>query len=139
MRFKDRTRRAFAVAILVWIGSMVMLAVAGLATGVWRLSDLWGYAGAAFVSEFGVVVIIGTFLLVGGPVFLWKRYGFIAPIIGLACYAAYWVFFGMMGTGVSALYVGLMYGLYVPAGIAVLAILEWALRTVRVRWSESAG
>jgi hypothetical protein len=123
MEFKDHTYRALGIAILVWAGSMATLGVAGLATSVWRLSDLWGRAGTAFLSEFGVIVIVGTFLLIGGPVFLWKRYGFIAPIIGLACYVAYWAFFGvMMGAGVSALYVGTMYGLYAPVGIAVLIL-----------------
>ncbi|HET7324065.1 MAG TPA: hypothetical protein VFJ06_07025 [Halococcus sp.] len=140
MEFKDRTHRALGVAILVWTGSVAALAVAGLATGVWRLSDLWGRAGAAFLSEFGLVTIVGTFLLVGGPVFLWKRYGLVAPIIGLACYVAYWTFLGILtGAGVSALYVGSMYGLFALVGIAVLTVLEWTLRAVRLRWLESAG
>lgn len=140
MVFKDRTRRALVIAILVWIGSMVLLAVAGLATRVWRLSDLWGRAGAAFLSEFGLIAIVGTFLLVGGPVFLWKRYELVTPIIGLACYVVYWVSLGITtGAGVSALYVAIMYGLYALIGIAVLTILEWGLRTARVRWTKSAG
>jgi hypothetical protein len=42
-----------------------------------------------------------------------------------------------MGTDVAALYVAIMYGLYALVGIAVLTVLEWALRTVRPRRSES--
>lgn len=140
MRLKDRTRRALAVAILVWIGSMVVLAVAGLATEIWRLSDLWGHGGA-FLSEFGLIAIIGTFLLVGGPVFLWKQYELITPITTIVCYFVYWALIGVTtGSGVSALYVGIMYGFYYAlGGIAVLTILEWGLRTVRVRWTKSVG
>jgi hypothetical protein len=140
MEFKDRTHHALGVAIFVWVGSMATLAVAGLATGVWRLSGLWGQAGATFLSEFGLMAIVGTFLLVGGPVFLWKRYGLIAPIICLVCYVVYWAFLGITtGAGVSALYVAIMYGLYALVGIPILAFLEWALRTVRLRRPESAG
>jgi hypothetical protein len=140
MRFKDCTLRVLAVAIFVWIGSMVMLGVAGLATGVWRLSDLWGHAGAAFLGEFGLIMTVGTFLLVGGPVFLWKRYELVSPVTGLACYFVYWACLGIItGAGVSALYLAIMYGLYYAlAGIAVLTILEWTLRMIRVRWTESA-
>jgi hypothetical protein len=138
MKIKDRTRRALGIAVLAWGGSMAALVIAGLATGVWRLSDLWGRAGAAFLSEFGIMAIVGTFLLVGGPVFLWERYELLAPIIGLACYIAYWSFLGVTtGVGVSALYVAIMYGLYAPVGIAVLTVLEWGLRTVRQQQSES--
>ena len=140
MDIKGRTWRALGIAVLMWGGSMAVLAVAGLLTGVWRLSDLWGRAGSAFLSEFGVIVIIGTLLLVGGPVFLWERNQFIAPIIGLACYFAYWTVFGVTtGTGVSALYVAIMYGLYAPVGLAVLAVLEWSLRSVRQQQPESIG
>lgn len=135
----DRTRRALSIAVLTWGGSIAALAVAGLATSVWHLSDLWGRTGAAFLSEFGVMAIIGTFLLVGGPVFLWARYDLIAPIIGLVWYIAYWAFLGMTtGVGVSALYVGIMYGLYALVGIAVLTVLEWILRSVRQRRLEPA-
>ncbi len=113
---------------------MAALAVAGLATSVWHLSDLGGRAGAAFLSEFGLMAIVGTFLLVGGPVFLWTRYELIAPIIGLVCYVAYWAFLGRTtGVGVSSLYVGIMYGLFALAGIAILTVLEWILRSVRQR------
>lgn len=134
MKLKDSTRRALGVAILVWVGSMTALAVAGLTTDVWRLSDLWGRPGAAFLSEFGLIAIVSTFLLVGGPVFLWTRWGFIAPIIGLACYIAYWAYLGVTtGAGVSALYVGIMYGMFAFVGIAILTILEWTLRTVQLR------
>jgi hypothetical protein len=140
MESKDRTYGALGIAILVWMGSMAVLAIAGLATGVWRLSDLSGRAGAAFLSGFGVMAIVGTFLLVGGSVFLWKRYGLVTPIIGLVCYAAYWAFLGVItNAGVSALYVGIMYGLYAPIGIAILAVLEWTLRMIRPRRPESAG
>lgn len=133
----DRTRRAFGIALLTWGGSMAALAVTGLMTGVWHFSDLWGRAGAAFLSEFGLMAIVGTFLLVGGPVFLWARYELIAPIIGLVCYIAYWAFLGITtGVGVSALYVGIMYGLFALAGIAVLTALEWVLRSVRQRRPE---
>ena len=119
---------------------MVALTVAGLVTGVWRLSDLWGQAGAAFVSEFGMIALVGTFLLIGGPIFLWERYELIAPIIGFACYVAYWAYLGVTaGTGVSALYVGIMYGLYAPIGIAILAVLEWSVRSVWQRRPESIG
>jgi hypothetical protein len=140
MEFKDRTRRALSTAILMWGGSMAALAVAGLATNVWRLSDLWGRAGATFLSEFGLLAIVGTFLLVGGPVFLWKRDGLIAPISGIACYIAYWAVLGAAaGVGVSALYVAVLYGPYALVGIAVLTLCEWVLRTVRLRRSESVG
>ncbi|UPM44957.1 hypothetical protein [Halocatena salina] len=134
MVIKDRTRRALGIAVLTWGGSMAALVVAGLATSVWRLSDLWGLAGVAFLSEFGVIAIVGTFLLVGGPVFLLARYELLAPIIGLVCYIAYWAILGMTtGVGVSALYVGIMYGLFALAGIAVLTVLEWILRAARQR------
>ena len=134
MKLKGLTRHALGVAILVWIGSMIALAVAGLATDVWRLSDLWGRAGAAFLGEFGLIAVVGTFLFVGGPVFLWSRWGLTAPIIGLACFIAYWAYLGVTtGTGVSALYVGVMYGMYALVGLGILAILEWGLRTVRLR------
>lgn len=105
MEFKDRTRSALKIAVLVWGGSLAALTVAGLVTDVWRLSDLWGQAGAVFLSEFGILVVVGTFLLIGGPIFLRERYELIAPIIGLACYVAYWSFLGVTtGAGVSALY-----------------------------------
>lgn len=140
MVVEDRTRRALGIAVLAWGGSMAALAVAGLATSVWHLSDLWGRAGAAFLSEFGLMAIVGTFLLVGGSVFLWARYELIAPIIGLVCYVAYWAFLGMTtGVGVSALYVGIMYGLFALAGIAILTVLEWILRSVRQRRLDPAG
>jgi hypothetical protein len=140
VKFENRTYRALGIAVLVWMGSIATLAIAGLVTGVWRLSDLSGRAGAAFLSEFGVITIVGTFLFVGGSVFLWQRYGLIAPSIGLVCYVVYWGLLGVLTTaGVSALYVGAMYGLYAPIGIAILAALEWALRMVWPRQSESAG
>lgn len=68
-------RKVFVVvtAVLTWGGSMAALAVAGIATSVWRLSGLWGQAGVAFLSGFGLIAIVGTVLLVGGPVFLWAR------------------------------------------------------------------
>jgi hypothetical protein len=140
MKIRDRTRRALGIAVLAWGGSMAALAIAGLATSVWRLPDLWGRAGPAFLSEFGILATIGTFLLVGGPVFLWERYEFLAPLIGLACYIAYWTFLGIAtGVGVSALYVAIMYGLYASIGIAVLTVLEWTLRMVRQRHPESVS
>ena len=134
MKLKSPTRHALNVAILVWVGSMIALAVAGLATDVWRLSDLWGQAGATFLGEFGLIAVVSTFLFVGGPVFLWSRWEFIAPIIGLACYTAYWAYFGVTtAAGVSALYVGVMYGMYAFVGLGGLAIIEWGLRTVRLQ------
>ena len=140
MEFKDRTRSALKIAVLVWGGSLAALTVAGLVTDVWRLSDLWGQAGAVFLSEFGILVVVGTFLLIGGPIFLRERYELIAPIIGLACYVAYWSFLGVAtGAGVSALYVAIMYGLYAPIGIAILAVLEWSLRSVRQQRPKSIG
>ncbi|WP_049998561.1 hypothetical protein [Halococcus sediminicola] len=140
MEFKDRTRSALKIAVLVWGGSLAALTVAGLVTDVWRLSDLWGQAGAVFLSEFGILVVVGTFLLIGGPIFLRERYELIAPIIGLACYVAYWSFLGVTtGAGVSALYVAIMYGLYAPIGIAILAVLEWSLRSVRQQRPKSIG
>lgn len=140
MEFKDRTRSALKIAVLVWGGSLAALTVAGLVTDVWRLSDLWGQAGAVFLSEFGILVVVGTFLLIGGPIFLRERYELIAPIIGLACYVAYWSFLGVAtGAGVSALYVAIMYGLYAPIGIAILAVIEWSLRSVRQQRPKSIG
>ena len=140
MEFKDRTRSALKIAVLVWGGSLAALTVAGLVTDVWRLSDLWGQAGAVFLSEFGILVVVGTFLLIGGPIFLRERYELIAPIIGLACYVAYWSFLGVTtGAGVSALYVAIMYGLYASIGIAILAVIEWSLRSVRQQRPKSIG
>ena len=134
MKLKGSTRHALNVAILVWVGSMIALAVAGLATDVWRLSDLWGQAGATFLGEFGLIAVVGTFLFVGGPVFLWSRWELIAPIIGLAWYTAYWAYLGVTtAAGVSALYIEVMYGMYAFVGLGVLAILEWGLRTVRLQ------
>ncbi|RRJ28921.1 hypothetical protein [Halocatena pleomorpha] len=138
MVINDRTRRAITAAVLTWAGGMAVLAVAGLAAGVWRLSDLWDRAGAAFLSEFGLIAIVGTFLLVGGPVFLRIRYALVAPIIGFVCYVAYWAFLGVTtGVGVSALYVGILYGPYALVGIAVLTALEWVVRLGRQRRVES--
>jgi hypothetical protein len=140
MEFEDRTRRALGVAILVWAGCMAALAGGGLVTGVWHLSDLWGRAGATFLSEFGLIATVGTFLLVGGPVYGWLRYGLVAPVFGLVCYVAYWASLGVtLDVGFSALYVGVMYGPFALAGIAILTGLEQALRTVRPRQPESAG
>jgi hypothetical protein len=140
MESGDRTRRALSVAILVWTGSMAALAGGGLVAGVWHLSDLWGRAGAAFLGEFGLLATVGTFLLVGGPVYVWLRYGLVAPVLSLVCYVAYWAYLGItLNVGFSALYVSVMYGPLALAGIAVLTGLEQTLRTVRPRQPESAG
>ena len=133
-------RRALGAAVLAWAGSMVVLALGGLATGVWHLSDLWGRAGAAFVGEFGLLATVGTFLLVGGPVYAWQRYGLVAPLLGLGCYVAYAAYVGVSTeVGFSALYVAVMYA---PLGLVVLALLaplEWALRRVRPARGHSTG
>ena len=132
MALQPATRRALIAAVVVWAVSMATLAIGGLATGVWRLSDLWGRAGAAFLGEFGLVATVGSFLLVGGPVFLWRRDGIVSPLLALGCYVAYWAYLGVTtGVGFSALYVAVMYGVLAIAGLSVLASVEWALRRVR--------
>lgn len=130
MDFKDRTSHALGIAVLVWAVCMTILAIAGLATGVWHLSDLWS-RGIDFLIEFGLMASLGTFLLVGGPVFLWQQNELIAPISGLVCYVAFWVVIAM-GGGISALYVAILYGPYALVGFALLAICEWILRTVAI-------
>ena len=132
MALQPATRRAIVAAVVVWAVSMAALAVGGLATGVWRLSDLWGRAGAAFLGEFGLLATVGSFLLIGGPVLLWQRERVVAPLIALVCYVAYFAYLGASAdVGFSAMYVAVMYGPLAIVGMSVLASLEWALRRVR--------
>lgn len=124
--------RALRIALAVWGASLALLALGGLLTGVWRVADLWGRAGEAFVGEFGLLATVGTFLMVGGPVYLWQRYGLVAPLLGLLGWVAYFASLGVTsGVGFSALYVAVMYGPLVVVGLGVLAALEWTLRSLR--------
>lgn len=134
------SRRALVSALLAWAVSVAALALGGLATGVWHLSDLWGRAGAAFVGEFGLLATVGTFLLVGGPIYLWQRYGLVAPSMALVCYVAYFAYIGTStGVGFSALYVAVMYGPLALVAFGVLAPVEWALRSLRPGGGHSPG
>lgn len=132
MALSPPSRRALVAATLVWAGSMTALALGGLATGVWHLPDLWGRAGGAFLGEFGLLATVGTFLLVGGPVYVWQRYGLVAPLLALVGWVVYFAYLGAStGVGFSALYVAVMYAPLVLAGLGALPPVEWALRRFR--------
>jgi hypothetical protein len=125
MEPRTESRRALGAAVLIWASSIAVLAFGGLATGVWRISDLWEHAGAAFLSDFGLLTIVSTFFLIGGSVFLWLRYNLIVPVFMLICYV------GVAASGgFSGLYIAAMYSPFVLVGLVVLTLVEWVLRTV---------
>ena len=118
--------------VAAWAAVSLLVLLAGLGTGVWRLSDLTTRLGALpdFAPTAGA-----TLLLVGGPVAAYLRYGLVAPLWLLALYAVGWAAFGFATGfgGVAGLFVAALYGFLALPVVAAAGAAEYALRSWRRR------
>ncbi|MFB6106588.1 MAG: hypothetical protein ABEJ70_06415 [Halobacteriaceae archaeon] len=125
-------RTALRDGLVVWAGTLLVLFVAGLLTGVWRLADVGGAATDELVGPLLPWMAATTALLVGGPVVAYRWRGLVAPLVGLGLYATFWLVTGVR-TGVGPVRAGFAALLYAGFGVGVVAGL--ALLELLVRWA----
>ncbi len=118
--------------VAAWAAVALLALLAGLATGVWRLSDLTTRLGPATLSDFAPTAG-ATLLLVGGPVAAYLRYGLVAPLSLVALYAGGWATFGLATGfgGVAGLFVAALYGPFALPVVAAAGAAEHLLRSWR--------
>lgn len=129
--------RALGEAAVAWLAVLAVSLGAGLAAGVWRLSDLWT---TPWVAELDLVAYgaVGTVLLVGAPVVLYRRYELVLPLVGLVAYLGYWVVVAGFSVGNPARgpFYAFLYSFLFVGAIPVLAAVEYVLRYGLERFHE---
>jgi len=111
-----------------WAVTAVALLLAGLVAGVWVPGDV--ARADRLVWDFGVLFLLGTVVLVAGPVFAYLRFRLAAPLATLAVYVAYWVGWAVLNgvDVVRILYVAALYEWLAIPVIAVAAVVEFLWR-----------
>lgn len=129
--------RALRDAVGTWLAFLVVLLLAGLATGVWDPASI---RVDAVLTDIGPLYGLLSLGLVALPVFALRRYRLRAPAALLVGWLLFGVAFGLTldVQPVRGVYIAVLYGFLPTAAYPLLAGIEYALRRMGPNRSSAA-